>query len=101
MDVFIGKRLHSCIFALSMNVPSIVIGYEKKAWGIMKMLDNEDFVVDVNSMTADQLVDLVKKLLLEKKQISKHLSQKIPQIKKEAMRNGDLLEKLLKKQTTS
>jgi len=101
MDVFIGKRLHSCIFALSMNVPSIVISYEKKAWGIMKMLDNQDFVVDVNTMTADQLVDLVKKLLLEKKQISKQLSQKIPQIKKEAMRNGDLLEKLLKKQTTS
>jgi len=101
MDIFIGKRLHSCIFALSMSVPSIVIGYEKKAWGIMKMLDNQDFVVDVRSMTSDQLVDLVKKLLLEKKQISKHLSQKIPQIQKESMRNGDLLEMLLKKQTTS
>ena len=96
MDIFIGKRLHSCIFALAMNVPSIVIGYEKKALGIMKMIDNQDNVININSMTADGLVKLVKKLLNEKKQKSKHLSEKILEIQDKALKNGDLLEKLIK-----
>lgn len=96
MDLFIGKRLHSCIFALSMYVPTIIIGYEKKALGIMKMLGYEKFVLDVNSMSKAKLVSLVKKLLSEREIIRKYLMQEIPVLQHAAKRNGEFLEILLK-----
>jgi len=96
MDLFIGKRLHSCIFALSMYVPTIIIGYEKKALGIMKMLGYEKFILDVNSLSKAKLVSLVKKLLSEREIIRKYLMQKIPVLQHAAKRNGEFLEILLK-----
>ena len=56
MDLFIGKRLHSCIFAISKRVPTLLLGYEKKAWGIMKMLDHEKYVLDINNIKAEKLM---------------------------------------------
>jgi len=96
MDLFIGKRFHSCIFALSMYVPTIIIGYEKKALGVMKMLGYEKFVLDVNSLSKAKLVSLVKKLLSEREIIRKYLMQKIPALQHAAKRNGEFLEILLK-----
>ncbi len=97
MDLFIGKRLHSCIFALSMYVPTIIIGYEKKAWGIMKMIGHEKFVLDVRTLSKEKLVSSAKKLLSEREIITKNLIQNISVIQQEAKRNGEFLGILLKK----
>lgn len=100
MDIFIGKRLHSCIFALAMHVPSIIIGYEKKAWGIMKMLGYQDFVVNVNSLNVQSVIETITKILNDKDQISKNLKEKIPIIQKYSMKNGDFVPQLLNEKET-
>ena len=95
MDLFIGKRLHSCIFALSKCVPTLLLGYEKKAWGIMKMLDHEKYVLDINYIEAEKLVSMVNDLLKNKSSIINRLENKIPIIQQESFRNGEFIEPLL------
>ncbi len=95
LDLFIGTRMHSCIFALSMNVPTLMIGYENKAWGIMSMLDLTEFIIDIRSLTSEKIVSVFNKMLEERLTITKKIKSKIPQLEREALRNGDFLEKLL------
>ncbi len=95
MDLFIGKRLHSCIFALSKCVPTLLLGYEKKAWGIMKMLDHEKYVLDINNIKAEKLTSMVNDLLKNKSSIINRLENKIPLIQQESFRNGEFIEPLL------
>jgi len=97
MDIFIGKRLHSCIFTLSQYLPTIVIGYEKKALGIMKMLDMEEYLLDVNTLSSKQIVMKVNHLLENRRKITQILKEKIPHIKRESYRNGDFIMSLLNK----
>ncbi len=45
LDMLLGTRMHSVIFALSGGVPSIAVAYEPKSLGIMKQVGLEECVV--------------------------------------------------------
>ena len=45
MDLFIGTRMHSNIFALSRDVPVIAIGYQHKTEGIAEMAGLKEWVI--------------------------------------------------------
>ncbi|MFC2009337.1 polysaccharide pyruvyl transferase family protein [Chloroflexota bacterium] len=78
MSIFIGSRFHSCIFALSMNVPTITIEYHgHKAMGIMKMLDLDDYVCNFNTVTAEDLILKIDKIWEEKERVREELKRKI------------------------
>lgn len=95
MNVFVGTRLHSCIFSLGMNVPTLVLGYGQKAFGTMKMLELEKYVLDINKIESTQIVTLVKNLLNHHESIKQKIKEKIPQIQNEAFRNGNYIQKLI------
>lgn len=73
---FIGTRMHSNIFALTMRVPTCAIGYEKKTFGIMNMFDLQDFVVDINDFTTDEVVEKFSKLVDSENDVKKLIDQK-------------------------
>ncbi|MFJ6412491.1 polysaccharide pyruvyl transferase family protein [Terribacillus saccharophilus] len=60
MDMFIGTRMHSNIFALSSKIPTVAINYEHKTTGIMTMLGLEDYVLDINEITPSDLESTIK-----------------------------------------
>ena len=63
LDLLIGTRFHSVIFATSMGVPSLAISYHgPKAEGIMRMLGQEMFVLPYNSVTANSIIRRVDRL---------------------------------------
>ncbi|MFM5645674.1 polysaccharide pyruvyl transferase family protein [Aeromonas caviae] len=63
MDYVIGTRFHSVIFSQIMGVPSIAIAYGgNKSRGIMRELDLEDFVVDIESISSDVLTSMMNNL---------------------------------------
>ena len=56
MDVFLGTRMHSNIFALSGRVPVIAIGYLHKTQGIAAQVGIEDWVIDIQDIEAAGLI---------------------------------------------
>jgi len=79
MDIFIGTRLHSVIFALSVSVPSISIAYHgTKAQGILMQLDDQSrYVVDINTVTSEELIRKIQELYEKSDLIRAELPDKI------------------------
>lgn len=82
-DFFIGTRMHSNIFATSMGVPTIAIAYEKKTNGIMHTVELDDYVLEMNSLCFEDLVDKSNSQLKNNKEIRKQLENRIKEIRKE------------------
>lgn len=75
MDIFIGTRLHSVIFSLSKNVPSINIAYHgTKSQGILNSINGfKDFVIPIDDIDTDKLINKVELLLDNKEKLKKEL----------------------------
>lgn len=66
-DYMIGTRFHSVIFALNVNVPSIAIAYGgNKGKGIMNVLGNSDYSIDMDKIENNSLINIFKKLEINK-----------------------------------
>ena len=73
----VGTRFHSVIFSLNVGVPSIAIAYGgNKGKGIMRVLGNDDFSIDMDKVRNDELVKVFKKLESERKNYLKNLTGK-------------------------
>jgi len=91
MDVVLGSRLHSCVFALSQFVPVVAIGYQYKTRGVMQTLGMEDWVIDIEDVTVERLCDLLGRALTEQKTVRSHLANVLPAIREQAARAGALI----------
>ena len=82
-DYFIGTRMHSNIFATSMKIPTTAIAYEKKTNGIMETVNMSDYVVEIDTITKEELINTIEKMINNRKEIIKILNKRIPEIRKE------------------
>lgn len=86
-DYMIGTRFHSVIFSLNVNVPSIAIAYGgNKGKGIMNVLGNDDFSIDMDKISYDALVEKFEKLDSERDAYLENLKQKRRMIDNERKR---------------
>lgn len=93
-DFFIGTRMHSNIFALSQHVPVLAIAYRHKTRGIMQMVGQEKYVVDIDDVDRG-LRQKVDELLDNGDEIREQLQTSIPEIRENARENGVLLREIL------
>lgn len=84
MDVFIGSRLHSNIFALSETIPAIMIQYQPKTRGVVQMLELDSWVIEIENVTATSLIEMIQKLWSEKYHIRQQLKEIMPTIIEQA-----------------
>ena len=82
-DYFIGTRMHSNIFATSMKIPTTAIAYEKKTNGIMETVNMSDYVVEIDTITKEELTKTIEKMINDREEIIKTLNKRIPEIRKE------------------
>ena len=95
-DLFVGARMHACIFAALTHVPCVPIAYSHKTHGLMKMFGLEDYVWDFRTMTFDELIIKIDNAWTDKEKIKKKLtSKKIDDFKESALLNGKLVKDLL------
>ena len=87
MSFFIGTRFHSCILALSGNVPTIAIGYRHKALGVMRMLDLDDWVCDINTITTQELTSKLDKIWAERDNVKSKLEKKMKMMQAASLDN--------------
>ena len=62
MDLFVGSRLHSNIFALTGGVPVLAVAYQDKTFGVMRMLGLEEWTVAIEEVDGEALVRRYRRL---------------------------------------
>jgi len=80
-DFFIGARMHTCIAAMSQNIPTVGIAYSKKFEGVFESVGLADCVADARSCDEGQLLEKVESAFEQKEHIKKHLENMIPFMK--------------------
>ncbi len=80
MDLFIASRLHSGIFALGSQVPTVFIGYMAKTRGMMEWMGVEDWVIDLNNVTESVLWEKCTLAWQERDSRFRFLAARIPVI---------------------
>ena len=78
IDIFIGTRTHSNIFALSMGTPVIAIAYEiPKGYGIVSMLENDGCILDITKISEKELLRKVQNILSKKDVMRNAICKKV------------------------
>ncbi|RLJ09758.1 MAG: hypothetical protein DRP15_02550, partial [Candidatus Aenigmatarchaeota archaeon] len=97
-DILISPRFHLVIFALSQCVPAIAIAYSHKAYGIMDMLGQSEYVLSYEDLSLEQLMEKVEKLWVDKAcaKVRQELKIRTNEIRKRALNAGRLVRLLLK-----
>lgn len=95
-NYLIAARTHASIAGYSSIIPTLVIGYSLKSKGIaLDLFDNyENYVIPVDKMTPNILVDKFNYLLENSEKIKTILKEKMPQYKEKA---DHLLEDVLER----
>ncbi len=92
MDIFVGTRMHSNIFAMTMCVPVLAVGYQPKTAGIMAQLGLERFVLPIEELSLECLQERFRRLLEEREAVVAALQDQIPRIREEAREASRLIE---------
>ena len=91
MDLFVGTRMHSNIFALIMNVPVVAIAYEHKTHGIMKMLSLENWVLDIEKINEHELISKIDELYNRRFEIKKYLSKRVEEMRAMSLYTAEII----------
>lgn len=88
MDLFIGTRLHSNIFAISEGVPALMIEYRYKTRGVMEFLSLESWVIDIHEVQHNDISDKLELLWVNKEHVQKDIKTVMPKIIRSASQVG-------------
>lgn len=88
MDLFVGTRMHSNIFAIGEGVPMIAIGYQHKTWGIAAMAGLSEWVLDIQQVDEISLVSRMEALWLNRDACRQQLRQVLPGLIQGAQQAG-------------
>jgi colanic acid/amylovoran biosynthesis protein len=91
LDMLIGTRMHSNIFAISQNVPVIAVGYLHKTQGIAEMVGIDGWVLDIQTIREELLIQAIDRLWVEREAVRSHLAQIIPAIIQDSRLAGKLI----------
>ncbi|MCU7197748.1 polysaccharide pyruvyl transferase family protein [Turicibacter sanguinis] len=94
LDLFIGTRMHSNIFATSMAVPTVAIAYEKKTNGIMETVGLSRYVVEIDTITTNELIDKIDSCYKNRESISQSLEKRIVEIKSNIIDKSKFIKEL-------
>jgi colanic acid/amylovoran biosynthesis protein len=78
LDILLGTRFHSVIFALTSYVPVVAIEYEHKTSGIMRDLELEKWVIKIEDVSTQRLSALLQALVGKQSRYQAHLRQHVP-----------------------
>ena len=96
MDFFIGNRYHSVIFALKGEVPTVCLAYEHKSTGVMRAARLDEFVIPIEDLTYDNLVDKIIQVQDQKEKIRAGLKSQMEIIRKRSFMNSILTTALVR-----
>jgi len=93
---FVGARTHATIAAYSSCIPTLVVGYSIKAKGIAQDIFGtyKNYVLPVQSLKEDDLINSFQWLMKNEKSIKNHLASIMPEYKEQSLEAGRKLRSL-------
>jgi colanic acid/amylovoran biosynthesis protein len=91
MDIFVATRMHSGIFALSMGVPTLLIGYLTKIRGMVESLDLQEWLIEIEKVDEEYLWEKLEKLWLQRDMLRGRLLITMPQVAMQTHQVGMLI----------
>jgi colanic acid/amylovoran biosynthesis protein len=78
LDLLVGTRFHSVIFAMTSSVPVLAIEYEHKTSGIMHDLGLDEWVHDIATVDAATLIAGLRGLVARRAEVMARLAERMP-----------------------
>ncbi len=94
-DLWIGTRLHSTILATMALVPCLGIAYEPKMRGYFAQLGLEEYVLDIETLSAPDLVRAAESIWRQSAVIRAQLAERLPPLRARARRSAVIARGLL------
>lgn len=95
VDLLIGMRHHSVIFAARSCVPIVALGYDPKVAGLCALLGQDKQVIPLEEAGCTQLVNAVEDTWKRRRGISESLRQRLPELRARSQRNIEAIVELL------
>lgn len=83
MDLLIASRMHTAIFGIINQIPTILIGYQHKAKGLFTMLHVDEYFVSIDTLSANFLINKAQELLALKNNFNYKINRELPNIQNE------------------
>lgn len=96
-DLFIGARMHSTIASTSMGIPTIILAYCNKAYGVIGEMLGYDHVLDIKNLSSEKLVRTVNKIWAEREELKGRLNKEIKTVRKRAAKTSEIIKEVLSK----
>jgi len=98
----IAARTHATIAGFSTGVPTISLGYSRKAVGINRdVFGTEDYLVMARDIEPGKIVERVKHVLSHESQLRQSMPKRAEELKSSAALAGDKLRQLLEARSSS
>jgi len=81
-DFFIGSRMHSCIAALSQEIPCVGIAYSKKLGGVFESIGMQSYIIDARELGEEEALNKCVNHFLNKENLTGILDENIQVTKK-------------------
>jgi len=84
-DFFIGSRMHSCIAALSQDIPAVGLAYSRKFDCVFESAGVKELVVDMREKKEDKILEVVRNAYENRRVIADSLRKTIPEVQKQIL----------------
>ncbi len=81
LDMVIGTRMHTGIFALAAGVPVLLIGYQPKACGMMATLGLERYCCDIEQVDADRLYEMACEIFATEPELRFQIRERLAEVR--------------------
>jgi len=93
MDIFLATRLHSGIYAIGMNIPTLFIGYLTKTQGIVRSLGIKDDFLDISELNKEKVREKLESLWVNRTEKRENLVNVISVAQQKTVESVELLKK--------
>ncbi len=97
MDLHVGTRMHSNILAMLSGTPVVTVRYEPKTKGMMDSFGLGEWVVDIEEINSERLIQMVDKAIENRDLIKSQIAKKLSELKRKSKHNARLVHELFDK----
>ncbi len=80
LDLLLGSRFHSLVFALSSNVPVVALSWAYKYRELMQLVDQGDFVIEHEQLHESAIIELMDRVWEHRSRNKAQIAQALPRI---------------------